>query len=86
MSNFLNPSKRFILRIIKMSISSDITTFRTTVKSCKKFVALTGAGISAEAGIPTFRGSGGFWRQYKATVGYGRLYLEQLLFYFYFRI
>jgi len=27
-------------------------------------VALTGAGISAESGIPTFRGEGGLWRQY----------------------
>ena len=26
-------------------------------------VALTGAGISAESGIPTFRGTGGLWRQ-----------------------
>jgi NAD-dependent deacetylase len=28
-------------------------------------VALTGAGISAESGIPTFRGSGGLWRQFR---------------------
>lgn len=27
----------------------------------KKLVVLTGAGISAESGIPTFRGSGGLW-------------------------
>lgn len=27
-------------------------------------VALTGAGISAESGIPTFRGEGGLWRKY----------------------
>lgn len=27
-------------------------------------LALTGAGISAESGIPTFRGEGGLWRKY----------------------
>jgi NAD-dependent deacetylase len=27
--------------------------------------ALTGAGISAESGVPTFRGAGGLWRNYK---------------------
>jgi NAD-dependent deacetylase len=27
-------------------------------------VALTGAGVSAESGIPTFRGAGGLWSQY----------------------
>ncbi len=30
----------------------------------KKIVALTGAGISAESGITTFRDSGGLWEQY----------------------
>ena len=29
-------------------------------------VVLTGAGISAESGVPTFRGAGGLWREYKA--------------------
>ena len=31
------------------------------------FVAvLTGAGISADSGVPTFRGAEGLWRQYRA--------------------
>ena len=30
-------------------------------------VAFTGAGISAESGIPTFRGAGGLWRNHDAT-------------------
>jgi NAD-dependent deacetylase len=28
---------------------------------------LTGAGISAESGVPTFRGADGLWRKYKVT-------------------
>lgn len=30
----------------------------------KKVVALTGAGMSAESGMPTFRDPGGFWEKY----------------------
>lgn len=30
----------------------------------KKVVILSGAGISAESGISTFRGNGGLWEQY----------------------
>src|SRR3954454_5824174 len=32
----------------------------------RKIVCFTGASISAESGIPTFRGPGGLWRQYRA--------------------
>lgn len=31
----------------------------------KRVVVLTGAGISAESGIPTFRGAGGLWKNYR---------------------
>ncbi len=30
-----------------------------------KLVALTGAGVSAESGVPTFRGEDGLWRRYR---------------------
>lgn len=33
--------------------------------SSKKIVFFTGAGISAESGIPTFRGEGGLWKKFK---------------------
>ncbi len=32
----------------------------------RKIAALTGAGISAESGIPTFRDAGGLWENYRA--------------------
>jgi NAD-dependent deacetylase len=33
----------------------------------KKFVVLSGAGMSAESGISTFRGAGGLWEKYNVT-------------------
>lgn len=36
------------------------------IKSAKRVAVLTGAGISAESGIPTFRGAGGYWKNYRA--------------------
>lgn len=31
----------------------------------QRVVVLTGAGVSAESGVPTFRGPGGLWRQHR---------------------
>jgi NAD-dependent deacetylase len=31
----------------------------------KRIVVFTGAGVSAESGIPTFRGAGGLWRNFR---------------------
>ncbi|XP_016913637.1 NAD-dependent protein deacylase sirtuin-5, mitochondrial [Apis cerana] len=41
-------------------------SFREIVANAKNVLILTGSGISAESGIPTFRGAGGFWRKYPA--------------------
>ncbi|MCC6367724.1 MAG: NAD-dependent deacylase [Bryobacterales bacterium] len=39
---------------------------RGWLRNAANVAALTGSGISAESGIPTFRGSGGLWRSYRA--------------------
>lgn len=46
--------------------SSDLASFRKLFKEAKKILVLTGAGVSAESGIPTFRGEGGLWRKYSS--------------------
>jgi len=43
-----------------------MSKFREHLSSSKHLVILTGAGVSAESGVPTFRGAGGFWRRYQA--------------------
>ncbi len=35
------------------------------IKKDKKCVVLTGSGVSAESGIPTFRGEKGLWKEYR---------------------
>jgi NAD-dependent deacetylase len=40
-----------------------LQTLKTLVKK-GEIVAFTGAGVSEESGIPTYRGSGGFWTKY----------------------
>src|SRR5262249_31780314 len=32
-----------------------------------RVLVVTGAGVSAESGIPTFRGKGGYWRNFDPT-------------------
>jgi NAD-dependent deacetylase len=38
---------------------------RSLLAGARSIVVLTGAGISAESGVPTFRGPGGLWRDYR---------------------
>ena len=38
----------------------------TRIKAARRLTILTGAGVSAASGVPTFRGQDGLWRQYRA--------------------
>jgi NAD-dependent deacetylase len=42
----------------------DLVCLREALRAATSVVVLTGAGISAESGVPTFRGAGGLWRNY----------------------
>ena len=41
-------------------------SIKDQIKNVDKIVVVTGAGISQESGIPTFRGKDGLWRSYDA--------------------
>jgi NAD-dependent deacetylase len=41
-----------------------IKALRDALAKAERVTALTGAGISAESGVPTFRGADGLWRNY----------------------
>jgi NAD-dependent deacetylase len=44
-------------------VSEDVV--RALLARARNIVALTGAGCSAESGVPTFRGPGGLWRNFR---------------------
>jgi NAD-dependent deacetylase len=44
---------------------ADLNQAREWLANATSVAVLTGAGISAESGIPTFRGAGGLWKDYK---------------------
>ncbi|MEE8575195.1 MAG: NAD-dependent deacylase [Thermodesulfobacteriota bacterium] len=46
--------------------SIQIDAVRERLSEAKKIVVLTGAGISAESGVPTFRGADGLWKNFRA--------------------
>jgi NAD-dependent deacetylase len=47
------------------SLYEEVARLMVDLKPC---VALTGAGISAESGIPTFRSKGGLWEKYDPMI------------------
>ena len=46
------------------TLDADIAAAAARVRAARHVVALTGAGLSVESGIPPFRGPGGLWTKY----------------------
>jgi NAD-dependent deacetylase len=44
---------------------TSVSEARALLASASKVAVLTGAGISAESGVPTFRGLAGLWREFR---------------------
>jgi NAD-dependent protein deacetylase/lipoamidase len=48
-----------------MSLDDQIRLARAHLVSAQSIVVLTGAGVSADSGVPTFRGQDGLWQRYR---------------------
>ena len=49
-----------------MAPGSGLGLVREKLAAAQGVVVLTGAGISADSGVPTFRGTDGLWRNFRA--------------------
>ena len=43
---------------------TDVDHMKAVIQDSRNIVAFSGAGLSAESGIPTYRGAGGLWNEY----------------------
>ncbi|XP_046707676.1 NAD-dependent protein deacylase sirtuin-5, mitochondrial isoform X1 [Silurus meridionalis] len=50
---------------VKPQPKSDLAEFREVFSKAKHIAIITGAGVSAESGLPTFRAASGHWRKWK---------------------
>lgn len=48
-----------------MGSRSDLALVKARLAQARAITVLTGAGISADSGVPTFRGADGLWRDYR---------------------
>ncbi|MBY9011181.1 MAG: NAD-dependent deacylase [Candidatus Lokiarchaeota archaeon] len=60
------------MKILKLIEKKQIQTAAELLLNSKEAIALTGAGISTESGIPDFRSEGGLWEKYKPEI-YGNI-------------
>jgi NAD-dependent deacetylase len=50
---------------VSKTLADRVATAARRLREAGRVLALTGAGISAESGVPTFRGPGGLWREFR---------------------
>ena len=58
-------------------MSDLIKDIASDIKNSKHIVIFTGAGISAESGIPTYRGENGLWNKYDPNIYANIAYFQQ---------
>lgn len=51
---------------IPETATEQVARARDILRDARRVVVLTGAGISAESGVPTFRGTDGLWKTFRA--------------------
>ena len=49
-----------------MPTKPSLTEIRDSLRQARTVTVLTGAGISADSGVPTFRGADGLWKNFRA--------------------
>jgi len=50
-----------------MNVTAELDEIRRRLHATRRITVITGAGVSAASGVPTFRGPGGLWRNRQAT-------------------
>lgn len=53
-------------RILTLADSAGWSELAQKLRGVRSLLVITGAGVSAESGISTFRGAGGFWEKFRA--------------------
>ena len=48
-----------------LRVQQPLTELAARLRAAKRITVMTGAGVSAASGVPTFRGAGGLWRTYR---------------------
>ncbi|WP_250645510.1 SIR2 family NAD-dependent protein deacylase [Salidesulfovibrio onnuriiensis] len=51
--------------MIAENLIAKMQTVKALLSGARSLVVLTGAGVSAESGVPTFRGTDGLWEEYR---------------------